>query len=334
MTWMPNNMKHYIEKGYKYTKTKDKFWVKIKDLPIKSQVKYPIICDICGEVYYSSNNILNRAYNTSIHTCNKCKRKKSIETNRMKTIDDCWSNLENICNEKGYKLITHKEAYTDKKMVIEYECPIHGKQSGLYCNIINGHGCKQCGINVSALKQRNSSQKLIQYISSYYNDKLLNPEEYLRAGESNLKILCGQCGKNVFVTSFINFKNGTQRCINCTRSISSNELKIRNFLDKHNIDYISEKTFQDCKDKGLLFFDFYLPNNNMIIEFDGEQHYNNNFHITRGIEDPEGVFEKQKLHDEIKNQYCKDKGIHLLRIPYWEENHLEEILIKELGILK
>lgn len=334
MTWTSNNMNYYIEHGYTYTKTKDKFMVKIKDLPRGSHVKYPIICDICGETYYSSNNILNRSSNTSLHTCNKCKRKKSVETQKIKQLDYHWEKLMNFCSKMNYELITNKEDFKNTKTMITYKCPKHGIQTSIYNNLVSGHGCKKCAMETNGINQRNSPQKLIEYIGSYYNDKLLNPEEYLRAGESNLKILCGQCGKNVFVTSFINFKNGTQRCINCTRSISSNELKIRNILDEHNINYIPEKTFPDCKDKGLLFFDFYLPDNNMIIEFDGEQHYNNNFHITRGIKDPEGTFKKQKLHDEIKNQYCKDKGIYLLRIPYWEENHLEEIIIKELGILK
>lgn len=84
-----------------------------------------------------------------------------------------------------------------------------------------------------------------------------------------------------------------------------------------------QKTFKDCKDKKLLPFDFYLPAYNLIIEYDGEQH----FDIKHSFSGEDG-FVNTIIHDAIKNQYCEDNNINILRIPFWEFDNIEK-LIKE-----
>lgn len=334
ITWTPSNMKYYIEKGYKYTKTRDKFMVKIKDLPSGCHVKYPIICDICGEEFFSSNNSLSRSNNTIMHTCKNCKTVKSVETRMAIKLDAQWEKLEKACDNKGYKLITAKNNYPGSEGQIYYECPIHGKQHSLYYNLINGHGCYKCAREYTANLQRNSSYKIIDYVNSVNNNQLLNPEEYIKADRINLKILCGLCGKNIFTTSFTNYRMGCNRCEFCRKSMSVAELTIKRVLDKYNIKYKQEKTFLDCKDKKALPFDFYLYDYNKCIEFDGEQHYNMNYDITMNNPDPEKSFATRKKHDQIKTDYCREHNIGLLRIPYYKENHIEEIITKDLGIFK
>ena len=64
---------------------------------------------------------------------------------------------------------------------------------------------------------------------------------------------------------------------------------------------------------------------NLCIEFDGELHY-------KPIErfGGEERFKIYKLHDEIKNTYCEQKQIKLIRIPYWDFNEIENILNSQL----
>ena len=81
-------------------------------------------------------------------------------------------------------------------------------------------------------------------------------------------------------------------------------------------------------------FDFYLYDYNKCIEYDGEQHYNMNYDITMKNPNPEQAFATRKKHDQIKTDYCKEHNIGLLRIPYYKENYIEEIIIKDLGIFK
>lgn len=80
-----------------------------------------------------------------------------------------------------------------------------------------------------------------------------------------------------------------------------------------------KKKFEDCKDKKPLPFDFYLPNNVICIEYDGEQH-------TKPIDYFGGIesYECTVRHDKMKNEYCKNNGISLLRIPY-NKNVEEEL---------
>lgn len=72
-------------------------------------------------------------------------------------------------------------------------------------------------------------------------------------------------------------------------------------------------------------FDFYIPKNNILIEYDGEQHYKS-VKMWGG----DNAFEKRKLHDSIKTKYCLDNKIKLLRIPYWDFDNIDEILNSEL----
>ena len=326
-------MKYYINKGYKYTKTREKFYVKIKDLSPNSHVPITAICDICKKEFVTNNNQLSRA-KRDYDVCYDCKSYKMIETKREKARDKTWEDLDNIFKPKGYKIITPKEQFVNRKQIIEYLCPKHGIVTGSIHNLLRGHGCSYCARESNTDACRNSGEKVSKYINSINNNILLNPEDYKNSDCHNLQILCGCCSKQIFITSFSSYKHGTQRCAFCSKSCSSNELKIRNILDKNDIRYIPEKTFSDCKDKGLLFFDFYLPDYNLCIEYDGEQHYNIHYDETINKSTAKEQFENRKRHDKIKDNYCIEKGINMLRIPYWEENNLEEIILNKIRTLK
>ncbi len=73
-----------------------------------------------------------------------------------------------------------------------------------------------------------------------------------------------------------------------------------------------------------LSFDFYLPNYNTCIEYDGKQH----FEITGGYYN-EHSFEELQNRDNIKNQYCENNNIKLIRVPYWDYDNLNETYLIE-----
>ena len=87
------------------------------------------------------------------------------------------------------------------------------------------------------------------------------------------------------------------------------------------INYIREYSFNNCRDKLPLRFDFYLPDANAVIEFDGLQHFMPVAFIRMDNHDEvvEQFRELQK-RDDIKNKYCRRKGIHMLRIKYDEKD--------------
>jgi very-short-patch-repair endonuclease len=172
---------------------------------------------------------------------------------------------------------------------------------------LQGCGCLLCCKEKIGNSNRKSHQ---QYIDEL---KLINPniapiEEYKDALTPILH-KCLVCGKEWYVTP-ANALWG-YGCPQCNES--HGERQVRLWLEKNNISYEFQMKFEDCKDINPLPFDFYLPNYNIAIEYDGKQHF-------EPIEYFGGIisFERTVKHDNIKNEYCKNNGILLLRIPYFK----------------
>lgn len=108
------------------------------------------------------------------------------------------------------------------------------------------------------------------------------------------------------------------RCPICNKK-SLGEINIINYLDKHNIHYETQKKFNDCKDIKPLPFDFYIPNINTCIEYDGIQHFEPVDFAGKGKEWAEKNFNETIRRDNIKNEFCKNNGVNLVRIPYYKD---------------
>lgn len=93
---------------------------------------------------------------------------------------------------------------------------------------------------------------------------------------------------------------------------SNGEVLVSKILKQNDIRYIPQYKFKECRDIYPLSFDFYLPDYNMCIEYDGKQHFEpiNYF-------GGEEKFKKQKEHDQMKKDYCEYNNIGLLRLPYY-----------------
>ena len=108
-------------------------------------------------------------------------------------------------------------------------------------------------------------------------------------------------------------RNGETNSCGCI--CSKGEQKIADILKSHNIRFERQKTFDDCrfaKSNLLARFDFYLPDYNILIEYDGQQH----FTYGKNGWNTKANFIKRKERDEFKNLWCEEHGIKLIRIPY------------------
>lgn len=128
---------------------------------------------------------------------------------------------------------------------------------------------------------------------------------------------------NVKATNFINIGSGCPMCA----PKSKGEISIREFLLENKVNFISQKTFDNCVSKNSLYFDFYLPDFNLCIEYDGQQHFKS-IPIFGG----DNALKLQMKRDKIKNDYCSDNKINLLRIPYWNFKEISDILRLKLFI--
>ena len=323
-TWSTSNYKHYINKGYAFTGMKDKLKVRAEDLPKSSKIEVKVKCDYCGneieKIYY---NYYKEIQKYSLSSCNKCKGHKISKTFNEKNKGQQIELFRKLCEDRGYIPLSSEEDYHNSHTPLHFICPKHGEQKIYLGNLKQGNGCKLCGRENISNSLKLLPEEVSNIISSINNSILLNPEEYINSHVKNLKVKCGTCGK-VYITSLNNYKGiNTGKCPKCDNVQSRGENKIENYLMSHNIDFTSEKRFESCKDQYSLPFDFYVPSFNLCIEYDGEHHYFPVFSKESHL--------KTVKHDRIKNEFCQNNGISLLRIPYWEYNNVETILDNELN---
>ena len=201
-----------------------------------------------------------------------------------------------------------------------------GNKARTYCKCV-GIDNKEYIIRLDALTS--GSTKHIKGANAQYTD--LSGEKFgkltvvrptnKRASNGSVIWHCKcDCGNECDVSRSKLLSNHTRSC-GCRHQSKWVDL-IEDILMKMNIKYDKEKRFNDCKNKkgtDMLPFDFYLPSFNAIIEYDGEHHY-----IPIDGWGGEEKYHKVLENDEIKNNYCDDNNIELLRIPYTKTK--EEII--------
>ena len=214
-------------------------------------------------------------------------------------------------NNNGYKLnsVFIKNAATYVNITCPkghiYECSFESFKN-------KGRRCRKCsGSHKHTIEE-------VKDFANQYGYEVIS-DTYL----NNKTHLIFKCPKDhKFSMRFDHFKSGA-RCPFCRES--KGEKDILKYLDEHNVKYIRQYRYEDCRDVKPLPFDFYLPDYNICIEYDGELHY-------KSIDFYGGEEElmRQQNRDNIKTQYCKDNNITLIRIPYWDLNNINKILSENL----
>lgn len=140
------------------------------------------------------------------------------------------------------------------------------------------------------------------------------------------RYLCNcDCGGKT-ITSSICLTSGHTKSCGCLTSYYN--MYIDQFLNEIHIDHETE--FPVVIDGVRYRFDFYLPDYNLFIEYDGEQHFKPTEYHGNDFEANMNDLLKRQKYDQIKNKYCEDNNINLLRIPYWEKENVESIINNHL----
>lgn len=189
--------------------------------------------------------------------------------------------------------------------------------------LLYGEGCPACANYAKKEKLTKPHNQFIEEVAMV-NPKIKIIGNYINK-RTHIQCQCLQCGHiwNVLPNNLLQGYG----CPTCKKS--KGEIKISQFLDKHQISYITQYRFKDCRHKISLPFDFAIFQNNKIkclIEYDGEQHYQPVCFAGISNEQAQINFQQCQIKDNIKNDYCDKNNIKLLRIPYWEFNNIEEIL--------
>jgi len=212
-------------------------------------------------------------------------------------------------NRYDYSLVKYVRASSKVKII----CKVHGEFEQQPRHHSSGQGCLLC-CNDRFTKTR---EQFIKDCVEIHGDRFdYSLTDYIN-NATLVSIICKEHG--IFKQNPSKHLLG-QGCPICNSSMG--ELAVEKWLQDNQIDFESQKRFDGCRNKYPLPFDFYLPESNMIIEYDGEQHYNPIKHWGG-----EEYLKKIQTHDAIKNKYCKDNNITLIRISY--KDTIENILTKE-----
>lgn len=206
-------------------------------------------------------------------------------------------------------------------------CSCGGYTSVMASNLIKINGTRSCGC---LQREKTHEAKFDDLIGQKFGR--LTVVEFDKKNSTTLcsRWICKcECGNELSVQAG-NLKSGHTSSCGCLNSYIESVCKL--YFDEIKTKYISQHTYDDCKYKQQLKFDFYLPDYNCCIEFDGLHHFEPATFGGRSIEQAEKDFEEIQIKDEIKNNYCQNNNIKLIRIPYWKFKDYKNILFDKLGI--
>jgi len=228
---------------------------------------------------------------------------------------------------------------------IIYDGRIDRIRSGRTCR------CQECGrrskrpegytkdtwkVNTVTADKMNKNNLNGNHIGEIHGDWFINDVDYTRNtghGHTYYKVMnikTGQIKSSRFDSlphtvdnKLTNITNESKHLPVGTAKRSAGELAIDKWLTDHNIPFEIEYPFEDLKGvgNGFLRFDFKIKNKDILVEFQGEEHY-------RPIEFYGGQkeFEKRQIHDNLKRLYCKTHNYKLIEVPY-NYKTLDEYLI-------
>jgi len=203
-----------------------------------------------------------------------------------------------------YSLVDYKNSYCKIQII----CDKHGVFEQSPNSHLAKHGCPSCS-NKAKITKENFINRAVEIHREKYDYSKIDD---ISNNTSKLKIICSEHGE--FFQSADGHLNQKQGCPSCKES--KGERIIANFLINNNIQFVKQKTFKKCFNNQTgrkLKFDFYLPELNLCIEYDGKQHF-----VPVKRFGGENGYNSTIYRDNIKNNFCILNGIKMIRIKYNE----------------
>lgn len=204
------------------------------------------------------------------------------------------------------------ECKCGKQQYIEYRSLYDGRTTNCGCEWRKNASQKHYNNNILPIGQIFGNLTVIEDVG------MKNRKHYSRC-----KCVCG----NIIEVSNTHLKSGHTQSCGCIKE-SHGSQKIRLLLQDNNFDFQTEYSFKDLisPNNKELRFDFAIFKNGkliQLIEFDGKQHYEECYGFYTG------ELNNIQQRDELKNQYCKEHNIKLVRVPYYD---IDKITLEYLGL--
>jgi hypothetical protein len=209
----------------------------------------------------------------------------------------------------GNKYDYSKVEYVNCRTKVKIICPKHSEfEQYPTSHITHKQNCPICA------KTSMTTEILIKRFIEKHGNKYNYDKVKYTGKDCYVTISCETHGD--FIQRYDSHAKG-YGCNKCLNSLGEKE--IENYLTQNNFQFLPQHKFPNCKFKKELPFDFYLPDYNICIEFNGEQHY-------KPVKywGGENGFKQQVIRDKIKMEYCKNNNIPLLIIKY-DENIIDSL---------
>jgi len=285
--------------GNKYNYSKTQY--------IDSHTKVIIICPEHDEFDQSPNAHLKG------QSCPECGFEKVGNINKNSKEEFLEKAIEIHGNKYDYSKVNYINSWT--KIIII--CPEHGEFEQTPNNHLKGQRCGLCHGNINLSKEEFIEKAIAIHDYKYDYDKV----EYIN-NSTKVTIICPKHGEFEQIP-----KNhlAPQGCPICKSS--KGELAILGILEKYNINYKREYRIVD--EKYLLYYDFYLPDHNVLIEFHGRQHYEFIPYFHKTLEG----FNEAKKRDLFKIWLAKEKHIKLIEFNHKQFKHMTKEQFEKMLVL-
>ena len=277
------------------------------------------------ECHVWKTQIFHRTYKEKPSGCPFCDGKKVCEhdnllTNYSKLCKE-WDNNKNEKGPENYSSGSNKKVWWKCKNY-KVKCKCHVWKTQIYdrTKTDNPTGCPFC-MGQKVCEHDNLLVKFPELCKEWDNQNKLGPEKYSSGSNKKVWWKCKNYKDHLWFATIYNRtnKNKLTGCPFCKESKGEKYIDI--ILTELKITSESQKKFKECKDKQYLLFDKYIPEWELLIEFDGEQHFDAENYYSR-----QSDFNDRCKKDLIKTKFAKDYGFSLLRISYEEIDYIEEII--------
>jgi len=206
-----------------------------------------------------------------------------------------------------------KVNYINEKHKVTIICKKHGEFLARPASLLKGIGCWECGIAKRSESLRKSSEQFINEANIIHKYTYLYEKVVYILSSQHVVITCKIHGD--FPQNPSNHLAGA----GCSRCKFKSEGRIAIILNEFGIVH-RQYRIENRR------FDYYLPDYNLLIERDGEQHYIGNWYKKN---QQESLIE-QRENDTYKTNLAKSSGFKISRIPFWLNHEEEYIEVKNI----
>jgi hypothetical protein len=276
---------------------------------ISTATKLPIICRKHGVFYQHHSNHYHRG--AGCPKCGIASRNEKKKIDKYHFIEKC----KEIHGNK-YTYTSLPDNFHLRRGKIKILCGDHGVFLQEAWGHLHGKGCPKCSYITTGISARTSKDEFIEKSKNIHGDKYsYDKVEYVNT-KTKVTITCQKHG-DFKQPPYCHLEgSGCPRCRN-----SKGEDTIEKYLISAELSFFRNYYIEGCKYKNKLFYDFYIPKYKLCIEFDGYQHFHPLKCFGGSI-----AHTTTKIRDAIKNTFCVNNNIGLIRIRYDEIGKIDEIL--------